>query len=73
MLLPLLQRVESDSVVDNPPRDVPPPVSKEIGQDLLVPEEKDPLSDGSVTRGKARKMGLCLAKANQFIHQLFDA
>ena len=73
MLLPLLQRVESDSVVDNPPRDVPPPVSEEIGQDLLVVEEKDPLSDGPVTRDKARRMGLCLAKANQLMYQLFDA
>ena len=73
MLLPLLQRVESDSVVDNPPRDVPHPLSEEIGQDLVVVEERDPLSDGPVTRGKARRMGLCLAKANQLMHQLFDA
>ena len=73
MLLPLLQRVESDSVIDNPPRDVPPPVSEEIGQDLLVAEEKDPLSDGPVTNSKARRMGLCLAKANQLMHQLFNA
>ena len=73
MLLPLLQRVESDSVVDNQPGNASSPVPNEIGQSQLVEDEKDPLSDGPVTRGKAKMMGLCFTKANQFMHQLFDA
>ena len=73
MLLPLLQRVESDLVVDNQTGNTSSPVLNKIGQSQLVADEKDPLSDGTVTRGKARKMGLCLGKANQLMHQLFDA
>ena len=73
ILLPLLQRVESDSVVDNQSGNASSPVPDEIGQSQLVADKKDPLSDGPVTRGKAKKMGLCLAKANQLMHQLFDA
>ena len=68
MLLPLLQRVESDLVVDNQSGNASSPVPNEIGQSQLVADEKDPLSDGPVTRGKAKKMGLCLAKANQLMH-----
>ena len=73
MLLPLLQRVESDLVVDNQSGNASSPVPDEIGQSQLVVDEKDPPSGGPVTRDKARKMGLCLAKANQLMHQLFDA
>ena len=73
MLLPLLQRVESDLVVDNQSGNAPSPVPNKIGQSQLVADEKGPFSDGSVTMGKARKMGFCLAEANKLMHQLFDA
>ena len=73
MLLLLLRTVESDSVIDNQPENASPPVPNEIGHSQLVVDEKDPLSDGPVTRDKAEKMGLCLSKANQLMHQLFDA
>ena len=72
MLLPLLQRVESDSVVDNHTGNASPPVPNEIGQSQLVADEKDPLSDGPVTMGRAKKMGLCLAKANQLMHLMLS-
>ena len=65
MLLPLLQRVESDLVVDNQSGNLSSPVSDQIGLSKLVADEKDPLSDGPVMRGKAKKW-VCM-------HQLFDA
>ena len=48
MLLPLLQRVESDLVVDNQSGNVSSPVPNKIGQSQLVADEKHLLSDGPV-------------------------
>ena len=48
MLLPLLQKVESDLVVDNQSGNVSSPVPNKIGQSQLVADEKYPLSDGPV-------------------------
>ena len=73
MLLPFLQRVESNLMVDNQSGNALSPVPDEMGQSPFIADGKDPLSDGPVTKGKARKMGLCLAKLNQLMHQLFDA
>ena len=56
MLLPLLQIVESDLVVDDQSGNVSFPVPDKIGQSQLVADEKDPLSDGPVMMGKAKKL-----------------
>ena len=72
MLFPLAQGVQSDELAEDQSGNVPPPAPEETSQESLVAEDTDPLSMGPVTRGKAKKLGLVLAKANQLMYQLFD-
>ena len=73
MLFPLAQSVQSDELAEDQSGDVPAPASVEKGQEPLVAEENDPHSTRPMTRGKAKKLGLVLAKENQLMYQLFDA